>query len=141
VSAISVRDSWLKSSTTAMIRKRRPSTKASDTRSRPHRWFGRNGIAIGIRVARAVLAVAVAAYLQPFLAVEAAELLVVHDQTLAAQHMQTAMAEPSVDGGRFAQASPVCRHVGRLLRSRTDVRSTPSAFHARSSLISKEVRR
>jgi hypothetical protein len=59
------------------------------------------------------LAPAAPAHLQPFLAVEASELLVVHDETLAAhQHQQTAIAEPAADRRRFAHAGT---H-GRIVR-------------------------
>lgn len=45
---------------------------------------------------------ATSAHLQPFLAIQAAKLLVVHGQTLAAhQDKQTAVAEPTADAGQF----------------------------------------
>jgi hypothetical protein len=50
VSATKVRHSRVKSSTTARMRKRRPSVIASDRKSRLQRWFGPCGSAIGARV-------------------------------------------------------------------------------------------
>jgi hypothetical protein len=56
------------------------------------------------------LASAPSAYLQPFLAIETAELLMVHDQALTAhQNKQAAIAEPAADGGQLPQA---CAHDG-----------------------------
>jgi len=68
---------------------RRPSVKASDTKSRLQRWFGPCGIVIGALVPSARLRPEAPADLQPFLTIEPAQLLVVHDQALAAhQDMQ-----------------------------------------------------
>ena len=53
--------------------------------------------------AKRPLAPAAPAHLQPFLAIETAELLVVHGQTLAAhQDEQTAVAEAAADGRQLA---------------------------------------
>ena len=50
VSATSARHSRLKSSTMASTRNRRPSVKASETKSRLQRSLGRSGTSIGLRV-------------------------------------------------------------------------------------------
>src|ERR1041384_1473605 len=115
VSAISVRHSRVKSSTTAMIRKRRPSTKGirqkvqapalvrslRDRKRRPR--------------AERPLASTTPAHLQSLLAVEASELLVVHDQTLAAhQHKHTAIAEPAADRRQLTHAGAHRRIVGPI---------------------------
>lgn len=52
VSATTARHSWVKSSTNARMRKRPPSPKASDRKSRLQRWFGPCGIAIDTRAER-----------------------------------------------------------------------------------------
>lgn len=55
VSAIRPRHSRVQSSTTVMIRKRRPSVSWSDTKSNGQRWFGIKGSVIGTRVPMARL--------------------------------------------------------------------------------------
>src|SRR2546423_13017593 len=103
VSPTSARHSRVKSSTIARMRNRRPSAKAIQApmligtlrqdhrRPRPQR----------------ALATAPPAYLQSFLAVEPAELLVVHDDVLAReQDVQPAITEPPSNGGQLAQAGP-----------------------------------
>ena len=105
VSATKVRHSRVKSSTTARIRNRRPSAKASDRKSRLQRWLGPCGIVIGARVPSARLGAA--AHLQPFLAIETTQLLVVHDVSLAArQDVQTAITEAAADSRQLAQTCP-----------------------------------
>jgi hypothetical protein len=57
--------------------------------------------------AQGSLASAAASHLQSFLAVEPSQLLVVHDDAFAPeQNMQPPIAEPSANGGQFAQARP-----------------------------------
>ncbi|MGY3149553.1 hypothetical protein ACVWYQ_006552 [Bradyrhizobium sp. USDA 3397] len=105
VSATSARHSRVKSSTTERMRKRRPSTKASDRKSRLQRWFGPLRYRQRRPCAKCPFTSASSAHLQPFLTIEAAELLVVHGQTLAThQHEQAAIAEPSADCRQLAKA-------------------------------------
>ena len=107
MSATSARHSRVKSSTIARMRKRRPSAKASDRKSRLQRWLGPCGSAIGALRAQRPLASAAPAHLQPFLAVEPAQLLVVHDDAFAReQDVQPAIAEPPANGRQFAQPRP-----------------------------------
>ena len=76
------------------------------------------------------------------LAVQPSELLVVHDDALSREQvMQPSVAEPSANGGQFAQRARTAASSGRRLRYRIDVRSAPSAEHARRSLTSYATRR
>jgi hypothetical protein len=55
---------------------------------------------------------------QPFLAIETTQLLVVHDEALAThQDVQTAITEPAADGRQFVQAY---QH-GGIVRSATAI--------------------
>jgi hypothetical protein len=84
---------------------------ASDRKSRLQRWLGTCGKAIGVRVPSARFASAPATHLKPFLAIEAAELFVVHDNTLAReQDMQPSIAEPPANGRQLAQIAPALPH-------------------------------
>ena len=57
--------------------------------------------------AQGTLAAAAPAHLQPFLAVEPTELLVVHDDAFAGeQDVQPPIAEPPANGGQLAQPCP-----------------------------------
>jgi hypothetical protein len=92
VSATSARHSGVKSSTTHKIRNRRPQLYASDTKSSDQRWFGPCGSTIG---AQCPFPAAKAAHLEPFLAIEPQQLLVVRRQALAGQQAaQAPIPEP-----------------------------------------------
>jgi hypothetical protein len=57
--------------------------------------------------AERTLAAATPTYLKPFLPVEPAELLVVHDDAFAPeQDVKPSIAKPPTEGGQFAQTSP-----------------------------------
>lgn len=96
VSAMSRTHSRVKSSTTAKMRNLRPQVMASDTKSRLQRWLTPCGNSSGRRVPSALLRPPPATHLQPFLTIQAPELLVVHLQTFATQKpVQTAVAKPA----------------------------------------------
>lgn len=94
VSAIRHRHSRVKSSTTARTRKRRPSVKASLTKSRLQRSLGRDGRTSGRLVPQSSLSTAALAHRQLLLTIETPELLQVHDDPLPIQHdVDAAIAE------------------------------------------------
>jgi len=73
------------SSTTARLRKRRPSVIWSCTKSSDQRWFGLRGNGIGERTPMAPLAPAAAAHHQPLLLVQPVNPLAVDSVAFPAQ--------------------------------------------------------
>src|SRR4051812_16569768 len=95
VSTTSARHSRVQSSTTARMRKRRPSVNWSDTKSSDQRWSGRSGTSIGALVPNARLRPPRRRTASLLLPIEPEQLLVVHDEALALQHHEkTPVAEP-----------------------------------------------
>ena len=102
---MSARHSRVKSSTIVRIRNRRPSLNASDAKCPT--LVGALGDGDRRPRAESPLAARAPAHLQPFLAVESAQLLVVHDQALPGQQdVQAAVAEPAALRGELPQPYP-----------------------------------
>ena len=104
----------MKSSTIARTRKRRPSAKASDTKSSDQRWFVPLRHSHRRPRAERPLAAAALANDEPLLPVDPVELLVVHREALAPQQqVQTPVAEPAAQSRQALQARAkhtiVCR--------------------------------
>src|SRR3954467_6814736 len=116
LSATRARHSLVKSSTSVRMRKRRPLTSVSATKSSDQRRLRSCGTAIGARVPRARL--------RPprFLLVEPIELLAIEPDALTLQHQTEAtIAKPTPLGGKLSQPSaqlfiarPLCRIAVRL---------------------------
>ena len=98
----------MQSSTTARMRKRRPSVIWSETKSRLQRWLAARRLYRPPRADRP-LAPAAAAHRQPLFAVDPLNPLLVDRMTLAPQqHMQPSIAEPSSFLGQGLQPLAQC---------------------------------
>ncbi len=99
------------------IRKRRPPTNRSETKSRDQRSFGAKGAGIGARVPRALLRPALLAHHEPFLRVDAEKPFVVHGESFPWQEdEQTPVAAAPALACQCAQA--LVTHAAKKIESR-----------------------
>ena len=143
VSATSARHSRVKSSTIARMRNRRPSAERIRQEVQAPALIGTLRQRHRRSCAQRTLAAAAPAHLQPFLAVEPAELLVVHDDAFAAeQDVQPPIAEPPAKWrpARAAAPAPPHRPAG-CCDSGPMCDPLRALEHARRSLTSNATRR
>jgi hypothetical protein len=141
VSTTVARHSRLKSSTTQKMRKRRPSLRASDTKSSDHRRLIASGSANGARAGRP-FAPTTPAHHQLFLAVDAIELLAVHHITFPGQKpAQASIAEASPLRGQLTQSLAhrrIVRPFRLIVQTRAVESHQPACAHPAHAVLRDE---